>query len=282
MPSGSGRPSEGLQEHRHITPNALAHISAAGSSGIGSLSFWGNFHRLESVLLWRACYVSLLTSEKPSACSCGLLWQALYVFSVNHRGNGDASAFFYTLLQSSVVSILSCLEKRSLERLKITIWCASSEMMVGISRGGGFDCGNTQNSPKYSLLAVSFCRSPRCPVAPPSAARQSVEEKLIFCWAFQHQYYRNRGNILLFCLKTLKRDRWISPEFKQIFLPTFTSFKPELCEVMFLKDNFCGRRVALTSGYRHMSNSTTSSISCLHWKSRIFDFIFYFIFFLTE
>ena len=98
VPSGSARPSAHLQEHTHTAPNALAHISAAGNAGMGSLSLWGNFHWLESILLWRARYISLLTSANPSSYSYGLLLQAFYVFSVNNRRNGDVSAFFYTFL----------------------------------------------------------------------------------------------------------------------------------------------------------------------------------------
>ena len=56
-------------------------------------------------------YISLLTSAKPNSYSCGLLWEALYVFSGNNRGNGDVSVFFYTFLQSSAVSILNCCRK---------------------------------------------------------------------------------------------------------------------------------------------------------------------------
>lgn len=146
-------------------------------------------------------------------------------------------------------------------------------MIGGISRGGGFYCRNPQNSPKYSLLAVLLCLE--C-TSGTTLCLQPV------CWGKAHcslsisapmLFYRDHGNILLFSLKTLKMDKWISPEFSQIFLSLFMSLKPELCEVTSV--NLYRKRGALTSDYRYISNSTTRSISCLHWKSRTYKLIFF-------
>lgn len=143
-------------------------------------------------------------------------------------------------------------------------------MMAGISRGGEFYCQNPQNSPMYSLLAVLPC---------PEGTSGTTLCRQTGCWGKAHfilsisapmLFYRDRGNILLFSLKTLKMDKRINPEFNQIFLSSFVSLKPELCEVMFVKYLISVGRVALISGYRYTSNPTTSSISCLHWKSRTY------------
>lgn len=145
-------------------------------------------------------------------------------------------------------------------------------MKIRISRCGRFYSRIPQNPSKYSLLPVSLCRSPRCS----EHTSQSVEERLIFRQAFQHWCY-STGTVEIFCFSAWKPWKWINGSVQsliRLFRPSFPSLKPELREVMFLKDSFCGKRVVLTSGYRCISNSTTSSISCPDWKSRMYKFIF--------
>lgn len=97
------------------------HVSAAGNAGMGSCSFWGNFRGLESISLWRAGYISLLTSAKPSSYCCGLLLQALYIFSVNNEGMVIFQLSFIHFCKALWFLSSIAVEKGSLERLKIAI-----------------------------------------------------------------------------------------------------------------------------------------------------------------
>lgn len=101
-----------LESHTKATGISLHHLETAKLCGndvkLSGVCFPGMTKGKKSTA--QRCD-PIRTSAKPNACSCGLLWQLLYVFSVNNGRNGDASAFLWTFLQSSVVSLLDCCRK---------------------------------------------------------------------------------------------------------------------------------------------------------------------------
>lgn len=166
--------------------------------------------------------------------SYGLLLQA-HVFSVNNRRNGDVSASFYMFLQSSVVSILNSCRKGVTGKAKNPLFNVQHQRWWQESPRVVNSTAETHEIPPY-IPCWQFCFAQNAPVAVTSAAT--------VCWGKAHfslsisapmLFYGDHGNILLFSLKTLKMDKGISPEFNQIFLSSFMSWKPELCEVTFVE-----------------------------------------------
>lgn len=97
-----------------------------------------------------------LSRPLPGSYTCGrLLLAFVLIFSANSRRNGSVSAFFDTFLQALWFLSSVAVEKGSLERLKIAISCAASEMTVGISSRSR---GLMQETTKFSqiFLAGSF------------------------------------------------------------------------------------------------------------------------------